>query len=73
MVMDENEEIWLLLAAIGDIPDLDTDTEDDMDVTIKGVARDAKIAKRKHGMRVHGRSVFVIQQSQQKRDKGKAR
>ncbi len=43
--------------------------EDEM--TIKGVARDSKIAKRRHGMRVDGRSVFVIQQSQQKRDKRK--
>lgn len=45
--------------------------DDDMDYTVKGESRDRKIAKRKHGMRVDGRSVFVIQQAQQKRDKSK--
>lgn len=54
--------------------DYDRDTneqEDDMDFEVKGLKRDAKIAKRKHGMKVDGRSVFVIQQAQQKRDKQK--
>ena len=40
-----------------------------MDIKVKGLDRDRKIAKRQHGMRVDGRSVFTIQQAQQKRDK----
>lgn len=45
----------------------------DVDYHIKGEARDRKIAKRKHGMRVDGRSVFTIQQAQQKRDERRSR
>ena len=52
--------------------DLDTnEQEDDMDFNVKGLSRDGKIAKRKHGMRVDGRSVFVIQSAQAKRDQQK--
>ena len=34
--------------------------------------RDKKLDKRKHGMRVSGRSIFVIEEADQKRNKRKA-
>jgi hypothetical protein len=47
---------------------IDNEQEDDMDFEVKGLARDRKIAQRSKTMRVTGRSIFTIQQSQKKRD-----